>query len=313
MSTEVPMVRIIYATLIALGFATDASAKLRVVTTLPEYAAIASEIGAESVNVTSLTRSSQDPHFIDAKPSYIVRLNRADLLIVNGLDLEIGWIPTLLVQARNPKIQPGQPGHLDASSLITSVLEVPQGTIDRSMGDIHPGGNPHFSRDPNRMRNIIRGVARRMSALAPESAERFQAKAEAMVEELTELLKLNKARWSALSEEQRRIVEYHRSWSYLFETLSVEVPARLEPKPGVPPSPSHVAGVVGTIKQRDIRTLLQESYLASTVMRTVAELTDSTHLIVESGPQFTNGERYITYIRTLLDTLYTAVNTGDVP
>lgn len=307
------MKRLLFALLAIACVSTDAFAGIRIVTTLPDYAAIASEIGTDKVTVACLTRSSQDAHFIDAKPSYIVHLNRADLLIVNGLDLEIGWIPTLLVQARNSQIQPGQLGYLDASSLVPSILEIPSGTIDRSMGDIHPGGNPHFSRDPNRMRSIIRGIAERLGMLLPDSTEHFQSKADAMIEEIDNLLLATRAKWATLPTEKRLIVEYHRSWSYLFETLSVEVPARLEPKPGVPPSPSHVASVVQLIQRRGVKTLLQESYLSSKIMRTVAELTQSRHIIVESGPQFSKGERYTTYIQKLIDTLFNALNQGDVP
>ena len=297
--------------LIFFGFfllPTLAQAELRIVTTMPEFAAVAQELGGEGVSVTSLTSATQDAHFIDAKPSFVLKLNQADLLIVNGLELEIGWIPTLITQARNPKVQPGQSGYLDASTLAAPILEVPQGTIDRSMGDIHPGGNPHFSRDPKRMLNIIEGIAKRIISLQPESKTTVETNLSTVKTRVQEILAQHQKRWALLAPEQKQIVEYHKSWSYLFETLGVSVPIRLEPKPGVAPSPSHIAKVVKTMRSTKVTTLLQEIYLPERIMKTVAKMTKSTHLKVASGPDFKNGQTYSEYLAALLDTLYSALS-----
>lgn len=296
--------------LISMTFPATVLAKLNVVTTLPEFAAIAQELGGDRVTVTSLTKSSQDPHYVDAKPSYVLAVNRADLFILNGLDLEIGWVPTLIVQARNPKIQIGQPGYLDASTFASPILEVPTGNIDRSMGDVHPGGNPHYTRDPKRMVNVIQGISQRMIELAPEQKDVIGANTQKLIGQLQAVLTSNLARWQALIPNTRMVVEHHKSWSYLFETLGLIVPIRVEPKPGVPPSPNHVAKVVQTMRSQGIQLLLQESYLSSRVMKTVAKLTKAKHLIVESGPDFANGESYINYLNALLNELYKTLNPG---
>ena len=287
-----------------LALPVQSFAKLNVVATLPEFAAVVQELGGDNVNVTSLTKASQDPHYVDAKPSYVLAINRADLLIINGLDLEIGWIPTLIVQARNPKVQIGQSGYLDASELAAPILEIPTGTIDRSMGDIHPGGNPHYSRDPKRMLNVIRGIGERMMVLAPEQKAQIQANMQVLLGKVQTILSTQQSKWAKLSPEERNLVEYHKSWSYLFETLNITTPIRIEPKPGVPPSPGHVATVVKTIRSENVKLLIQESYLAARVMETVAKLTKSKHLIVESGPNFAAGEPYADYLEKLLNTFY---------
>ena len=293
---------LILLTLLALPV--QSFAKLNVVATLPEFAAIVQELGGDGVNVTSLTKASQDPHYVDAKPSYVLAINRADLLIINGLDLEIGWIPTLIVQARNPKVQIGQSGYLDASSLAAPILEIPTGTIDRSMGDIHPGGNPHYTRDPKRMLNVIRGIGERMMVLAPKQSTQIQANMNGLLNNVQTILNTHQSKWAKLSPEERNLVEYHKSWSYLFETLNITIPIRIEPKPGVPPSPGHVATVVQTIRSANVKLLIQESYLAARVMETVAKLTKTKHLIVESGPDFAAGERYTDYLEKLLNNFY---------
>ena len=292
---------------------TQALAAIDVVTTLPEYAAIAQEIGGDKVKVISLTKPGQDPHFVDAKPSYIIALNKAELLIVNGLDLEIGWIPTLLVQARNPNIQPGQAGHMDASTFAGEILDKPSGHIDRSMGDIHGGGNPHFSRDPTRMVTVIEETTRRLAQLEPASAATFQANSQKLLSGLKQLINESQTKWSKLPAQSRQAVEYHKSWLYLFDTLQITVPIRIESKPGVAPSPAHVAKVVGTVKSNNVKLLLQETSYSSKLMSTVAKITKSKHIIVSSGPDFDKGQGYIEHVQNLLDTLYAAVQPGATP
>ena len=175
------------------------------------------------------------------------------------------------------------------------------------MGDIHPGGNPHFSRDPKRMLNVIEGIAKRIASLQPESKTTVETNLKKMKTRIQAIITQNLERWSSLKVEQKQIVEYHKSWSYLFETLGVSVPIRLEPKPGVAPSPSHIATVVKTMRSAKVTTLLQETYLPERIMKTVAKMTKSTHLKVASGPDFKNGQTYSEYLTALLDTLYSAL------
>ncbi|MBT6175990.1 MAG: zinc ABC transporter substrate-binding protein [Deltaproteobacteria bacterium] len=299
--------------LVLTALTTPALATVDVVTTLPEYAALARDIGGNDVRVISLTKSSQDPHFIDAKPSYIVALNHADLFILNGLELEIGWIPSLLTQARNPRIRPGAFGHLNASQFAGKILDKPAGTIDRSMGDIHAGGNPHFSRDPARMSLVIKEITNRLCRLAPASSERFKANSKTLQDQLSKLLKATKEKWSKLPAQARQAIEYHKSWLYLFDTLEITVPIRIEPKPGVAPSPAHLAKVVNVVKSNNIKILLQETSYPSKLMSTIARITKAQRIVVSSGPDLDRNQDYMSYITALMDTLYKAVTSGSAP
>lgn len=292
---------------------TPGLAAIDVVTTLPEYAAVAQEIGGNEVNATSLTKPGQDPHFVDAKPSYIMALNKADLLIINGLDLEIGWIPTLLVQARNSHILPGQSGHLNASAFAGTILDKPVGAIDRSMGDIHGGGNPHFSRDPTRMMSIIKEITNRLCQLEPASSAVFQTNSAKLLGNLVQLISETQSKWSKLPTQSRQAVEYHKSWLYLFDTLNITVPVRIEPKPGVAPSPSHMAKVVSIVKTKNIKLLLQESSYSSKLMSTIAKITKTQHIVVSSGPDIDGGQGYVEFMQSLTDKLFQAVQSGATP
>jgi zinc/manganese transport system substrate-binding protein len=149
----------------------EAAAKVNIVTSVPDFAAIAREIGGDKVDVISLAKGYQDPHFVDAKPVYVTKLNRADILIYNGLDLEVGWLPILVTGARNSKISTlNAEGNVDASTFIANVLEVPTGPIDRSMGDVHPRGNPHYMLDPRNGFPVAKGIAAKLSEVDPENA-----------------------------------------------------------------------------------------------------------------------------------------------
>jgi zinc/manganese transport system substrate-binding protein len=214
----------------------SAVAKLNVVTTLPSFADIASEVGGERVSVQSLTKGTQDPHFVDAKPDLILKLNRADLLIRGGLGLEDGWMPPLLTGSRNAKIQAGASGDLNASSS-AELRDVPQGKIDRAEGDVHPGGNPHFMLDPRNGARLARAVADRLASLDAEHAEEYRKRADGYAKRLEERIRAWGSELKPLLK-GKPVVTYHKSWRYFTAWMEIEEVGQIEPKPGIPPRPS---------------------------------------------------------------------------
>jgi len=295
---------------VTLFLVSPAEAAIHVVTTMPDYAAIAQEVGGEHVRVKSLASASQDPHFVDAKPSYVLALNQADLVILNGLELEIGWMPILLVQARNPKLTQGLIGYLDVGTIVENILERPVGHLDRSMGDIHAGGNPHYSHDPSRMLKVIDVVASRLSQLEPEHGKYFEYNSKQMKTQLKKVIEAAQADFKALGREARRVVEYHKSFIYLFETLGLEVVDRIEPKPGLSPSPAHVAKVITRMKREKVRVVVQEHYAPRKVSQTVARITKSTHVVLAGGTKFGEGQSYLEHVESNIRSLFEACKAG---
>jgi zinc/manganese transport system substrate-binding protein len=232
-----------------------AYAKLNVVATLPDLAAIAREIGGDKIEATSIGKAGEDPHFVQAKPGYIVMLNRADVLIENGLDLEIGWLPALLDQTRNPKIRPGAPGRIVAAEGVP-LLERPAQPVTRAMGDVHPGGNPHFLLDPERGKIAAKNICDGLSRVDPKDADEFRANLETFNRRVDEAM----AGWQTLLAPFRgaHIVTYHRSMSYLAERFGLNVINTIEPKPGIPPSPSHLAELIEQMKAHNVKVILME-------------------------------------------------------
>jgi zinc/manganese transport system substrate-binding protein len=232
-------------------------AKLNVVATLPDLASMARDIGGDNVTVTCLGKPGEDPHYIQPKPSYIVALNKADVLIENGLELEIGWLPALLDQTRNGKIRLSSPGRVVASANVP-VLDRPVGPLDRSQGDVHPGGNPHYLLDPERGKIAARNIAAGLKRADPAHAAAFD-------EGLARLLARMDA---ALADAQKllapfrgaRIVTYHRSFSYFAERYGLQVVDTVEPKPGIPPSPAHLAALGDQMKADGVKVILQEQW-----------------------------------------------------
>lgn len=234
-----------------------ASAEVKVVTTTETLAAIAAEVAGPAVKVESLSHGIQDPHFVDANPVLAVKLRNADLLVDVGLDLEIGWLPPLVLQSRNGAIQPGGPGRLSAASAV-SVLDVPTGPVDRSMGDLHPGGNPHFLSDPRRAAKVAAAIAERLATLDPGGAAGYHERAAAFGKRLDAAL----ARWQAelVPVKGQRIFSQHRTLTYLLDWSGLVSAGELEPKPGTPPPPSYLAELVGRAKKENIRAILVENY-----------------------------------------------------
>jgi zinc/manganese transport system substrate-binding protein len=235
----------------------QASAALKVVATVEGLASLAREVGGDRVEVASLSRGIQDPHFVDANPTLAVKLRQADLLVDVGLDLEIGWLPPLVNQSRNPAIQPNGPRRFTAASAVR-VLEVPQGPVDRSMGDLHPAGNPHFLSDPRRVDAVAAALAAKLSQLDTAGAATYQAR----LADFRRRAAQADARWQAelAPVKGRHVIPHHNSLTYFLDWAGLRAAGYLEPKPGIPPPPSHLADLVGVVKAEQVKAIFVERY-----------------------------------------------------
>jgi zinc/manganese transport system substrate-binding protein len=240
--------------LLALALPSDAA--LKVFACEPEWGALASELGGDKVSVYVATTALQDPHRIEARPSLIARARSADLMVCSGSELEIGWVPLLLTQAGNSRIQPGSPGFLEASQQVTRI-EIPK-IVDRSMGDVHPGGNPHVHTDPRNIARVAGVLAERLTQIDPANAETYKARAESF-----------QARWQAAIQRWERdgarlkdvpVVVYHRDFSYFIRWMGMREAGSLEPKPGIPPTPAHLAELVEQMKRAPAKVIVYSPY-----------------------------------------------------
>lgn len=247
----------ILAVLLGVMWPAAAHAKLQVVATLPDLAAIARDVGGDRVDVTCIGKPNEDPHYVQAKPSFIVTLNKADVLIENGLDLEIGWLPALVDQTRNTKIRPGTPGRIVAATGMP-LIEIPTEAVTRAMGDVHPGGNPHFMLDPERGRVAAQTIADGLSRVSPADADAFRANLANLVKRIDE----SEASCKASIEPYRgtKVVTYHKSLTYFCQRFGLEEVDNIEPKPGIPPSPSHLGDLISEIKQNGAKLILMEPW-----------------------------------------------------
>ena len=254
-----------------------AQAALNVVTTTEDLAALTREVGGDHISVESVSRGYQDPHFVEAKPSFIMKLHSADLLIAVGKELEIGWLPPLITQSRNAKIQPGGAGYLDAS-LTARILEIPTGQITRAMGDVHPAGNPHYWLDPRNGRLIARAVQDKLSALQPADAAYFAQQYAAFDQKLAAAEK----RWDAALGPYKgtRIVTYHRSWPNFCDRFGLDVMGYVEPRPGIPPSPSHTLDLIRDMKAQGVKLILVEPYFDAKTPNSIARETGGQVLVM---------------------------------
>ncbi len=231
--------------------------KLNIITSTTDLAAIAKEVGGDKVDVESIARGYQDPHFVEAKPSYLLKLRRADLLVVVGLDLEIGWLPPLITQSGNPKIQVGANGYLDASQF-ADILDKPTGQVTRAMGDVHPLGNPHYWLDPENGKRIAQGVAQKLGDMDPGDRAYFQQQLQSFVSRLSDAEK----RWDAQMApyKGRKVVTYHMSFPNFARHFGIDVVSYIEPRPGIPPSPSHTLELIGLMKRQNVKVVMVEPY-----------------------------------------------------
>jgi zinc/manganese transport system substrate-binding protein len=244
-----------------------AAAQPKVITTTEDLAALVREVGGDKVSVESLARGYQDPHFVEPKPSFILKLHDADLLVVIGRELEIGWLPPLLTQSRNVKIQVGSPGYLDAS-LGVRILDIPTGQITRAMGDVHPTGNPHYWLDPDNGRIIARSIAAALSRIAPADKAYFDQRYADFDRRLTAA----QQRWTAAMAPYKgtKVVTYHRSWPNFTERFGLDVIGYVEPKPGIPPSPSHTIQLIAEMKRQNVKLILVEPYFDTKTPESIA-------------------------------------------
>jgi zinc/manganese transport system substrate-binding protein len=237
--------------------ATAEAKKLNLIASTSDLAALAQEIGGDKIIIESIAKGYQDPHFVEAKPSFLLKLRQADLLICVGLQLEIGWLPPLITQSGNPKIQVGAPGYLDASQF-SEILEIPKGSVTRADGDVHPLGNPHYWLDPDNGRRIARGIANKLSALDPVNATYFQQR----FQDFDKRLSVAEQKWDALMKPYRgrKIVTYHRSFPNFAKHFGLDVIGYVEPRPGIPPTPSHTIGLIQLMKRETCNVVLVEPY-----------------------------------------------------
>lgn len=254
--------------ILALFLPASASANLKVVATLTEIGALVEEIGGDRVEVSVLAKGNEDPHVLPAKPSHSRRLMRADLLVTNGLQLEVGWLPLLIDGARNPRIHPGAPGYLELGGFIEP-LEVPEGVIDRSAGDVHPEGNPHFTLDPSIYPALAGAVADRLASLDPEGATHYAERRDRFVARWTERIADWKERLAFL--EGRPVVTFHQQWEYLAATFGFRIVGKIENRPGIPPAPRHVADLERRIRENGIRWIFYSDLIDPKVPEKVAK------------------------------------------
>ena len=275
--------------------AAPAHAELNVVTTTEDLAALAREIGGDKIKVESLSRGYQDPHFVEAKPSFVIKLHSADLLIAVGRELEIGWLPPLVNQARNAKVQPGGEGYFDASQGV-KILEIPTGQLTRAMGDVHPQGNPHYWLDPDNGLRIAKGIQKKLSALDAGDAAYFAQREESFEKRLAEAQK----RWDAQMAPYKgtKIVTYHRSWPNFVDRFGLDVIGYVEPRPGIPPSPSHTLDLITDMKAKNVKIILVEPYFDLKTPNSIARETGAKVLVMAPS---VGAEKEITDYISLFD------------
>ncbi|HEV8542999.1 MAG TPA: metal ABC transporter substrate-binding protein [Verrucomicrobiae bacterium] len=286
---------------LVLAFPLVSHGKLNVIATTGDFGAIAREVGGDEVKVTVLARPTEDPHFVDAKPSFLVQMSHADLLIEGGAELEAAWLSPLIDGSRNPKIQRGAPGHFMANEGV-QILEVPT-ALDRSQGDIHAAGNPHYLTDPVNAQIIARNIAKKLCELDPRACQKFEkneqsfnARIDAKLKEWDQKLAPYKG---------QHIASYHNSWPYFAKRFGFVLDLFLEPRPGIPPTPAHLAEVIAAMQQEHVKVILCEPFLNRRTAEKVAADTGAT--VIDSS-QFPGGIKGVKddYI-SLIDHLVNAV------
>jgi zinc/manganese transport system substrate-binding protein len=283
--------------LLAIAWSVPAGAqgKLNVVTTTEDLAAIAREVGGDRITVESIARGYQDPHFVEAKPSFILKLQKADALIVVGRELEIGWLPPLIQQSRNPRIQPGGEGYLDAS-LHASILEIPAGQVTRAMGDVHPSGNPHYWLDPENGKKVAKDIADKFSERRPNDRAVFEKNLAAFTARVDEGAK----RWLAAMAPYNgtKVVTYHRSFPNFAARFGLDIIGYVEPKPGIPPSPQHTLDLNAEMKRQNVKLILIEPYFDSKTPNAIGRATGAEVIVM---PPSVGGVKEVTDYVSLFD------------
>ena len=272
-----------------------AAKKLNVVTSTTDMAALAQEVGGDHISVESIARGYQDPHFVEAKPSFLLKLRNADLLISVGLQLEIGWLPPLITQSGNPRIQPGGNGYFDASQFAEILLK-PTGQVSRAMGDVHPLGNPHYWLDPDNGRRVAKGIADKLAQLDPEDAAYFQQRFADFQKRLDAADKNWQAKMAGYR--GRKVVTYHESWPNFAKHFGLDVVGYVEPRPGIPPTPQHSLELIQMMKRDNVKVMLIEPYFDLKTPNSIARETGGKVLVMYPS---VGGEKEITDYFKLFD------------
>lgn len=295
--TSAPL-SILLGLLVWVTCASAAEAKVKVIATIPDFASIAREVGGDLVEVAAMVRPTQDPHFMDPKPSFVVALNKADVLLLAGMELEAGWLPPLLLSARNSRIQKGGDGYLDCSTLI-----VPMETeaADRSKGDVHPGGNPHYWYDPRNGVRLAKGIAAKLAEVDPANAEVYRKRADTFAKKLETHIADWKKRLAALK--GAPVVVYHKSWVYFLDFAGLNEVGALEPKPGIPPSPSHVAELLKKTQTLKVRWVLQESFYPSQLAELFASKSGARLLVLPTMVGAGGTKNYVDIVEKIVTEL----------
>lgn len=282
-----------------------AQAKLNVVATTPDLASITREVGGDKVSITTLARPNEDPHFVDAKPSFIVKLNRADVLVHGGAELEIGWLPPLLAGARNAKIVSAAAGDVRCCDGVP-LLDVPA-QLDRSKGDIHAAGNPHYMVDPENAEIVAHHIADALSSSDEANRDYYQANAKKFEEALDAKLK----EWEAIMApfKDKPLVAYHNSWPYFAKRFGLKLDLFIEPKPGIPPSPSHLAELINRMKEEGVKVIIVDPYQSRRSAETVARSTGAKVVDVAQFPGAIKGtdDSYIALMDYLVKSISSAL------
>ena len=276
----------------------QAFAKVKIITTTTDLASIAREVGGDAVEVESLCKGAQDPHFIEAKPSFMVKVNKADLVLAVGLGLETGWIGNILRGARNPGVNPGTNGYLEVGPQINPI-DAAKGGVSRREGDIHPEGNPHFTLDPVRAGHAAMIVAERLGKLDKDNAQAYLDRAKKFQSALEEKAKSLTKRLEKVK--NRKIITYHKTLNYFFDRFKFEVPITLEPKPGIPPTASHILNVMKTIKDNGIKLVMVENFFDVKVAQRIKEEIPDVQLV--GVPVAVDGDATVKDLNLLYDSI----------
>lgn len=264
--------------LFAAGFVS--AAPLRVVTTTPDLADLARQVGGDKVKVDCLSRGNQDPHFVEAKPSLIIKVRDADLFVQTGLELEIGWAPVLIQASRNAKVQFGVEGFLDAASFITP-LDMPT-AVSRSEGDVHPGGNPHYLADPHNALSVVKGLEKKMSQLDPSNAAVYAKNADGYSRRLTAKI----SEWESRLAPVKGVsfVSYHKNLVYFAAHFGFVKVGEIEPKPGIPPTAKHTDKLISLMKERQVPLILTMPHYDSRTPLSLAKATGAKVVVMALVP-----------------------------
>lgn len=282
--------------LFAISWTSIAHAKFNIVATTSDLGALAREIGRDKVDVINIARPTEDPHFVDARPGFIVKLNKADMLIEGGLQLEIGWLPPLVLSSRNQKILVGNPGYLTASSMGIQILEAPDPSVTRAAGDIHPFGNPHFMLDPLNGEIVAAHICDRLCQIDAANCNYYKDN----LKDFTKRLDQRLAEWQKMIGPflGTKIVTYHKTFPYLANRFGLNVVGELEPKPGIPPSPSHLNNLIPRMKNEGVKLILIEQFRERKIPEFVAEQTGAKVVVL---PIMVGGQKEIQDYIALFD------------